>query len=111
MKLVRSGHDGNLRAACAVLFDPGTPQKDPAHILSYDAWPAVLHILFGACYTAPAKKDSRTDTGAISIRDIPRELLVGVKMAAALEKPKPSCPHCRERIEELEKKGLLPKGK
>jgi hypothetical protein len=46
----------------------------------------VLHVLFGACYTAPAKKDSRTDTGAISIRDIPRELLVGVKMAAALEK-------------------------
>lgn len=73
-----------------------------------------LHLL--SCYTAPAmaKKDDPTDTGTINIRDIPRELLMQMKMAAVLERRTLKgflLALAEERIQELERKGMLPKGK
>lgn len=69
-----------------------------------------------ACYTPPAmqKKERRADTGTINIREVPRETLVKMKMAAALERRTLKgflLVLAEERIQELEKKGLLPKGK
>jgi hypothetical protein len=61
-----------------------------------------------------AKKEQPADTGTINIRDIPREMLVRMKMAAAVERRTLKgflLALAEERIQELEKKGLLPKGK
>lgn len=73
-----------------------------------------LYLLL--CYTAPAmaKKDDPADTGTINIRDIPRELLMRMKMAAVLERRTLKgflLALAEERIQELERKGMLPKGK
>jgi hypothetical protein len=60
------------------------------------------------------KKEQPADTGTVNIRDIPREMLVKMKMAAALERRTLKgflLALAEERIQELEKKGLLPKGK
>lgn len=61
-----------------------------------------------------SRKEQPADTGTINIRDIPREMLVRMKMAAALERRTLKgflLALAEERIQELEKKGLLPKGK
>lgn len=52
--------------------------------------------------------------GNINIRDIPRDLLVKMKMAAALERQSVKeliVSLVEQKIQDLEKKGLLPKGK
>ena len=61
-----------------------------------------------------AKRDNQTDPGTINIRDILRELLVKMKMAAAVERRTLKgflLSLAEDRIQELEKKGLLPKEK
>jgi porphobilinogen deaminase len=61
-----------------------------------------------------AKKDELADIGTINIRDIPRELLMRMKMAAVLERRTLKgflLALAEERIQELERKGMLPKGK
>ena len=53
-------------------------------------------------------------TGAWNFRDIPRDLMRKVKMAAAHEGKTVKeflAELARARIEELERKGILPKGK
>jgi hypothetical protein len=60
------------------------------------------------------KKEQPADTGTINIREVPREMLVKMKMAAALERRTLKgflLALAEERIQDLEKKGLLPKGK
>ena len=60
------------------------------------------------------KREQSADTGTVNMRDIPRETLVKMKMAAALERRTLKgflLALAEERIQELEKKGLLPKGK
>ncbi len=60
------------------------------------------------------KKEQPIDAGAINIRDVPREMLVKMKMAAALERRTLKgflLALAEERIQDLERKGLLPKGK
>ena len=70
-----------------------------------------------SCYTVRRtmpKKEQTNDAGTINIRDIPRDLLIRMKMAAALERRTLKgflLALAEERIQELEKKGLLPKGK
>jgi hypothetical protein len=52
--------------------------------------------------------------GNVNIREIPRDLLVRLKMAAAVERQTVKELIIRlieEKIQDLEKKGLLPKGK
>jgi len=54
------------------------------------------------------------DTGAWNFRDIPRELMRRVKMAAAHEGKTVKeflVELAEERLRELERKGILPKGK
>jgi len=54
------------------------------------------------------------DTGAWNFREIPRDLMRRVKMAAAHEGKTVKeflIELARARIEELERKGILPKGK
>jgi len=61
----------------------------------------------------PAKK-SESDAGSWVFRDIPRELMHKVKVAAAVERKSVKqllIDLSEAHIEELEKKGLLPKGK
>jgi len=53
-------------------------------------------------------------TGAWNFRDIPRGLMAKVKMAAAYERKTVKrflMDLAKERIRELEKRGILPKGK
>jgi len=53
-------------------------------------------------------------TGAWNFRDIPRGLMAKVKMAAAYERKTVKqflMDLARDRIRELEKRGILPKGK
>lgn len=69
-----------------------------------------------ACYSAStmARNDDVTDTGTINIREVPRELLVRMKMACAVERRTLKgflLALAEERIQELERKGLLPKGR
>ena len=52
--------------------------------------------------------------GALNLRDVPTDLLYRVKLAAAVERRTLKdflLALAEERIQELEKKGLLPKGK
>ena len=68
------------------------------------------------CYllVAMAPKSSPDDSAAIHIRGIPRETFFRLKMAAAAEKKTVRdllLKLIEEKIQELEKKGLLPKGK
>ncbi|GMV51969.1 MAG: hypothetical protein AMXMBFR67_35120 [Nitrospira sp.] len=61
-----------------------------------------------------ARNDEVSETGTINIREVPREMLVRMKMAAAFERRTLKgflLTLAEERIQELEKKGLLPKGK
>lgn len=60
------------------------------------------------------RKSSVKDVGTINIRDVPKEFLHLVKMAATVERRTIKgflLSLAEERIQELEKKGLLPKGK
>ena len=60
------------------------------------------------------RKASTKDVGAINIRDVPKDLLYRVKLAAAIERRSVKgflLALAEERIQDLEKKGLLPKGK
>ena len=63
---------------------------------------------------AMPRKEQPAETGTINIRDIPRDLLVRMKMAAALERRTLKgflLSLAEERIQDMEKKGLLPKGR
>jgi porphobilinogen deaminase len=60
------------------------------------------------------RKTSAKDVGAINIRDVPKELLHRVKLAATAERRSVKgflLALTEARIEEMEKNGLLPKGK
>jgi hypothetical protein len=60
------------------------------------------------------RKASTKDVGAINIRDVPKDLLHRVKLAAAVERRSVKgflLALAEERIQDLEKKGLMPKGK
>ena len=60
------------------------------------------------------KKSSAKDVGALNIRDVPKELLYRVKLAAMVERRSVKgflLALAEARIHELEKSGLLPKGK
>ena len=61
-----------------------------------------------------AKKDKLDHRGTLNIRDIPKDLIFRIKMAAAAEHRTVNgflLALAEERIQELEKQGLLPKGK
>jgi hypothetical protein len=61
-----------------------------------------------------AKRDLPADTATINIRDIPRDLFMRMKMAAVLERRTLKgflLALAEERIQELERKGMMPKGK
>jgi hypothetical protein len=61
-----------------------------------------------------AKKDRTVHHGTLNIRGIPKDLIFRMKMAAAAERRTVKgflLALAEERIQELEKKGLLPKGK
>lgn len=61
-----------------------------------------------------AKKDRTDHHGTLNIRGIPKDLIFRMKMAAAAERRTVKgflLALAEERIQELEKKGLLPKGK
>ena len=60
------------------------------------------------------RKTSAKNVGALNIRDVPKELLHRVKMAATVEHRSVKgflLALAEARIEEMEKNGLLPKGK
>jgi len=62
----------------------------------------------------PPKKDSEASPGTWIVKDVPRELMHRMKVAAAVEKKtlKQLLFELAEaHLTELEKKGLLPKGK
>ena len=68
------------------------------------------------CYLLPAMppKAPPDDSAAVHIRGIPRETFFRLKMAAAAEKKTVRdllLKLIEDKIQELEKKGLLPKGK
>jgi hypothetical protein len=70
----------------------------------------------GPCYTPPpmAKRSLEDHQGTLNIRGIPKETIFRLKMAAAAEHRTVKgfiLSLIEERIQELEKKGLLPKGK
>jgi hypothetical protein len=61
-----------------------------------------------------AKKESESTTGTWIVKDVPRELMHRMKVAAAVEKKtlKQLLFELAEaHLAELEKKGILPKGK
>jgi hypothetical protein len=60
------------------------------------------------------RKSLPKDVGTLNIRDVPKDLLYRVKLAAAVERRTVKgflLALAEERIQDLEKKGLLPKGK
>lgn len=62
----------------------------------------------------PPKKDAPSPTGTWIIKDVPRELMRRMKTAAAIQEKtfKQLLFELSEvHLEELEKKGILPKGK
>ena len=62
----------------------------------------------------PRKSSSPKDVGSLNIRDVPKDLLYRVKLAAAVERRSVKgflLALAEGRIQELEKQGLLPKGK
>ena len=67
------------------------------------------------CYASePMTRITPEDTGAWNFRDIPRDLMRKVKMAAAHEGKTVKeflIGLARARIDELERRGILPKGK
>lgn len=60
------------------------------------------------------RKSPTKDVGTLNIRDVPKDLLYRVKLAAAVERRTVKgflLTLAEERIQDLEKKGLLPKEK
>lgn len=60
------------------------------------------------------RKSLPKDVGTLNIRDVPKDLLYRVKLAAAVERRTVKgflLALAEERIQDLEKKGLLPKAK
>lgn len=60
------------------------------------------------------RKSPAKDVGTLNIRDVPKDLLYRVKLAAAVERRTVKgflLALAEERIQDLEKKGLFPKGK
>lgn len=60
------------------------------------------------------RKSLPKDVGTFNIRDVPKDLLYRVKLAAAVERRTVKgflLALAEERIQDLEKKGLLPKAK
>jgi hypothetical protein len=60
------------------------------------------------------RKSLPKDVGTLNIRDVPKDLLYRVKLAAAVERRTVKgflLALAEERIQDLEKRGLLPKGK
>jgi hypothetical protein len=60
------------------------------------------------------RKSSAKDVGALNLRDVPKDLLYRVKLAAAVERRSVKgflLALAEERIQDLEKQGRLPKGK
>ena len=61
-----------------------------------------------------AKNDEEVHEGTLNIRGVPKVLIFQIKMAAAAERRSVKgflLALAEERIRELERKGLLPKGK
>ncbi|HEU0068475.1 MAG TPA: hypothetical protein VFQ26_04345 [Nitrospiraceae bacterium] len=61
-----------------------------------------------------SRKSPAKDVGAINLRDVPKDLLYRVKLAAAVEQRAVMgflLALTEGRIQELEQKGTLPKGK
>jgi plasmid stability protein len=61
-----------------------------------------------------ARRDPKDHQGTLNIRGIPKDLVFKLKMAAAAEHRSVKgflLALVEERIQELERKGLLPKGK
>ncbi len=68
----------------------------------------------GLLHCASMKPRAKVPPGALNLRGIPKELLYRLKMAAAAEHRTVKdllLELIRGKIEELERKGLLPKGK
>jgi hypothetical protein len=75
-----------------------------------------IAYLLEPCYTSRpmAKRNIEDHQGTLNIRGIPKETVFRLKMAAAAEHRTVKgfiLALIEERIQELEKKGLLPKGK
>jgi hypothetical protein len=61
-----------------------------------------------------AKKESEATTGTWIVKDVPRELMHRMKVAAAIQKKtlkQVLFELAEAHLQELEKKGLMPKGK
>ena len=74
----------------------------------------MIDAFMGTCYPPAMARTPPEGTGAWNFRDIPRELMRKVKMAAAHEGKTVKeflMELARARIEDLERKGILPKGK
>lgn len=77
---------------------------------------SAIDTKLAVCYlrVAMAPKAHLDDSAAVHIRGIPRETFFRLKMAAAAEKKTVRALLLKlieDKIQELEKKGLLPKGK
>ena len=62
----------------------------------------------------PMSRDSKDHQGTLNIRGIPKDLVYRLKMAAAAEHRSVKgflLALVEERLQELERKGILPKGK
>lgn len=74
----------------------------------------MFDALRGTCYRPGMIRTPPEGTGAWNFRDIPRELMRKVKMAAAHEGKTVKdflIEIAEERLRELERKGILPRGK
>ena len=68
----------------------------------------------GTLRRMPPKKDAASSTGTWIVKEVPRDLMHRMKVAAAVERK--TLKHllfelAEAHLAELEKKGLLPKGK
>jgi len=76
----------------------------------------VLFTLLGyfATLVRVARRDSKDHQGTLNIRGVPKDLVFKMKMAAAAEHRSVKgflLALVEERIQELERKGILPKAK
>ena len=87
-----------------------------SYILCYHLLPSAIDTKLAVCYllAAMVSKAPPDDSAAVHIRGIPRDTFFRLKMAAAAEKKTVRellLKLIEDKIQELEKKGLLPKGK
>lgn len=74
----------------------------------------MLHLRELIKFSPMAKKDKLEHQGTINIRGVPAELIYRMKQAALIERRTVKgflLALAEERIQELERKGLLPKSK